>query len=413
MIRGCIGGSRRRLARLHRCGTCACRHARGAAAAGAQDYPNRPVKIIVPFPAGGTADADAAHRRRVAVAQMGPAGRHREQGRRRRQYRRRSRRQGRAGRLHAAVGAAAAAGDQPESLSEARLRSDRSSSRSRSWARVPNALVVNPEDAGQDASRNSSPTPRPIPASSPHATQGNGTTSHLTSETVPDDGRREIPARALSRLGAGAAGPRRRQRRRHVRQSRRLAGAGARAGSSSSSRSPSTKRMASLPDVPTIAETLPGFESAAWFAMVAPPKTPQAIVDKINADVNEALRQPDIVPSGSPQLSAEAYRRHAAGDRGLYARRGRALAQGHQGRQRQARMIDHCERTPWKRHAHRWPAEGADAGAVLGLFRPRPLRGGAGADLSRRRPGISSASKPSCPGPTPIAAPTSAPCRSW
>ena len=34
--------------------------------------------------------------------------------------------------------------------------------------------------------------------------------------------------------------------------------------------------MASLPDVPTIAETLPGFESAAWFAIVAPPKTPQA-----------------------------------------------------------------------------------------------------------------------------------------
>jgi tripartite-type tricarboxylate transporter receptor subunit TctC len=64
------------------------------------------------------------------------------------------------------------------------------------------------------------------------------------------------------------------------------------------------KRMASLPDVPTIAETLPGFESAAWFAIVAPPKTPQAVVDKINADVNEALRQGDIVQRLA-QLSAE------------------------------------------------------------------------------------------------------------
>ncbi len=64
------------------------------------------------------------------------------------------------------------------------------------------------------------------------------------------------------------------------------------------------KRMAALPDVPTIAETLPGFESAAWFAVVAPPKTPRAIVDKINADMNEALRDPAVLER-LKQLSAE------------------------------------------------------------------------------------------------------------
>jgi tripartite-type tricarboxylate transporter receptor subunit TctC len=53
--------------------------------------------------------------------------------------------------------------------------------------------------------------------------------------------------------------------------------------------------MKSLPDVPTIAATLPGFESTAWFAIVAPPKTPQAIAEKINADVNEAMRQDEVI----------------------------------------------------------------------------------------------------------------------
>src|SRR5262249_4214179 len=66
----------------------------------------------------------------------------------------------------------------------------------------------------------------------------------------------------------------------------------------------SAKRMASLPDVPTLAETLPGFESEAFFSVVAPPKTPRSIVDKINADINEPLRQPELAP-GFAVLSAE------------------------------------------------------------------------------------------------------------
>jgi tripartite-type tricarboxylate transporter receptor subunit TctC len=66
----------------------------------------------------------------------------------------------------------------------------------------------------------------------------------------------------------------------------------------------SPKRMASLPDIPTIAETLPGFESEAFFSVVAPPGTPQQIVSKINADINEALRQPELAPRLA-SLSAE------------------------------------------------------------------------------------------------------------
>ena len=46
-----------------------------------------------------------------------------------------------------------------------------------------------------------------------------------------------------------------------------------------------SKRHASLPDVPTIAETVPGYEAFSWFGLFAPAATPKDIVAKINADV--------------------------------------------------------------------------------------------------------------------------------
>ena len=54
------------------------------------------------------------------------------------------------------------------------------------------------------------------------------------------------------------------------------------------------KPMAAFPGVPTIKDTVPGFVVVTWFAIVAPPKTPAAVVDKVNADVNEALRERDV-----------------------------------------------------------------------------------------------------------------------
>jgi tripartite-type tricarboxylate transporter receptor subunit TctC len=56
----------------------------------------------------------------------------------------------------------------------------------------------------------------------------------------------------------------------------------------------SPQRMASLPDVTAIAETLPGFESVTWYAVVAPPRTPAAIADKISAGINQALRDSEV-----------------------------------------------------------------------------------------------------------------------
>ena len=56
----------------------------------------------------------------------------------------------------------------------------------------------------------------------------------------------------------------------------------------------SPKRMALKPDIPTVAETLPGFESGGWQTLVAPLGTPNDIVHKVNADLNKALADPEV-----------------------------------------------------------------------------------------------------------------------
>ena len=56
----------------------------------------------------------------------------------------------------------------------------------------------------------------------------------------------------------------------------------------------SPQRLRSHPQVPTIAETLPGFAASGWFILVAPPRTPLALANKINADLRAVLAEPDV-----------------------------------------------------------------------------------------------------------------------
>ncbi|HEX4233950.1 MAG TPA: tripartite tricarboxylate transporter substrate binding protein [Caldimonas sp.] len=56
----------------------------------------------------------------------------------------------------------------------------------------------------------------------------------------------------------------------------------------------SAEREPSLPDVPTIAETVPGYEATAWFGIGMPKGTPKEIIDKVNAEVNRALADPKM-----------------------------------------------------------------------------------------------------------------------
>lgn len=53
-------------------------------------------------------------------------------------------------------------------------------------------------------------------------------------------------------------------------------------------------RAKALPDVPTVAETVPGYEASAWFGMAVPAGTPRDIVETLNRLVNDALADPDM-----------------------------------------------------------------------------------------------------------------------
>ncbi len=56
----------------------------------------------------------------------------------------------------------------------------------------------------------------------------------------------------------------------------------------------SEQREAVLPDVPTVAETVPGYEATAWFGIGMPKGTPRDIINKVNAEVNRALADPKM-----------------------------------------------------------------------------------------------------------------------
>jgi len=258
----------------------------------AGDYPDRPVKIVVPFPAGGTADAiprivaDWLSRKWsqpvVIENRTGAAGN---------------------------IGAEQVYHSAPDGytlLSSAppplvinhnlypRLGFDPTKFEPIIvMAHVPNALIVNPDNI------RASSVPELIQYLKGNsdkticATQGNGTTSHLTSELFQLMAKvklRHIPYRgsapALQGLVAGDVDV--------MFDNLGVSLALVQAGKLKLLAVASSERLPALPNVPTMAETLPGFEAAAWYGIVAPPKTPKNIIDKINADVNEVLRQPEV-----------------------------------------------------------------------------------------------------------------------
>jgi tripartite-type tricarboxylate transporter receptor subunit TctC len=57
----------------------------------------------------------------------------------------------------------------------------------------------------------------------------------------------------------------------------------------------SAKRLPNLPDLPTIAETVPGVVSSGWIVLMAPAGTPVDIIQKVNADLRKVTAMPDVI----------------------------------------------------------------------------------------------------------------------
>ena len=81
-------------------------------------------------------------------------------------------------------------------------------------------------------------------------------------------------------------------------------------------------RSSATPDIPTVAETLPGYEAMSWFAVIGPKGLPQNIVRRWNSEVSRVLRLPDVkermesygieAVDGSPELLREVIKRDIA-----------------------------------------------------------------------------------------------------
>jgi tripartite-type tricarboxylate transporter receptor subunit TctC len=170
-------------------------------------------------------------------------------------------------------------------------------------ARVPNALVVNPDKIAANNIKDFIAYAQENPGKVTDATQGNGTTSQLTSEmfqmmahvklqNVPYRG----SAPALNDLVAGSVDC--------MFDNLGVSLQLVKAGRLKLIAVASPQRMTSLPDVPAIAETLPGFEAVTWYAAVAPPRTPAVIIEKVNAGINQALHDSEV-RKRLAELSAE------------------------------------------------------------------------------------------------------------
>ncbi len=127
-----------------------------------------------------------------------------------------------------------------------------------------------------------------------YATTGVGRLTHLTGELLQREAHIQLqvvpyvggPAQAISDVATGRVGL-------IIEGYSGIAGA-ARSGSIHLLAVASAQRLADFPNLPTVAETIPDFIATGWGVLVAPPRTPDAIIQKVDADLQRVVLLPDL-----------------------------------------------------------------------------------------------------------------------
>jgi tripartite-type tricarboxylate transporter receptor subunit TctC len=128
-----------------------------------------------------------------------------------------------------------------------------------------------------------------------YATTGVGRLTHLTGELLQHEAGIKLllvpytggPAHAFSDVASGRVNV-------IIEGFSGIAGA-ARSGAIKVIAVASARRLPEFPDVPTVAETIPGFQATGWAVLVAPPGTPAVIIDKISNDLRKVVAEPELV----------------------------------------------------------------------------------------------------------------------
>ena len=264
----------------------------GSAAAQA-DWPSRPVRIVVPFAAGGTTDLTA----RIVAEQLGHAFK---------QPFIVENKAGAGGNLGAAEVAKAAPdgytflmGTPGTQAINQFLYSKMPYDTAKDLVpvsfvvRVPNVLMVNPQLPAKNI-KELIALLKAQPGKLAYGSPGNGSTGHLSTELFKTQAGvfvTHIPYRGsgpmLQDLMAGQV----QMSIDNLPSALPLIQAGKLRALAVTSMQP----VASLPGVPAVAATLPGYAAEAWFVLVAPAGTPQPIIDKLSAEVDRILKKPEVV----------------------------------------------------------------------------------------------------------------------